>query len=82
MPTDRLALKDLMDMNKRTLAELVMAQGNQVAQLNKELAVEQWQSGLLAAQRDHLIRWCEEREEAGTVRIWDVYSILLHPEDL
>jgi hypothetical protein len=68
---------ELMAYSRRALADTVTASMAQVVLLQKELAVAQWQANLLAGQRDHLLRWCEEREEQGTVRIWDVYSILI-----
>lgn len=70
MSTDGLTVKSLMDLNKRTLAEVVMAQGNQVALLNKELALEQWQSGLLAAQRDEVLAFLARVEEDDCPPCW------------
>jgi hypothetical protein len=70
-------LTELMGYSRRALADTVTASMAQVVLLQKELATAQWQANLLAGQRDTLLKWCEEREEQGTVRIWDVYSILI-----
>lgn len=64
------------DQNLRLAAMLLDKQG-EIDALREELATAQWQAGLLAGQRDHLLKWCQEREEQSVIRIWDVYSILI-----
>lgn len=64
------------DQNLRLAAMLLDKQG-EIDALQKELATAQWQADLLAGQRDHLLKWCEEREWVGVVRIWDVYAVLI-----
>lgn len=41
------------------------------------LETAEWEAQLLAGQRDHVLRWCKDREAEGTVRIWDLYSIFV-----
>jgi hypothetical protein len=52
---EELTTVSLMKQSKRRLAETIQVQCRAVGQLNKEMAVLEWQAGLLAAQRDELL---------------------------
>ena len=75
--SDGLSREELMQRSRGNLVDVILAQIGQVTQLQKELATATWQAQLLADQRDHVLRWCKDRETEGTVRIWDLYSILI-----
>lgn len=66
MTEDELTTESLMKQSKRRLAETVQAQCRQVEQLNRELAVANWQAGLLAAQRDEILKVVNSDTEEGT----------------
>lgn len=51
MTDDVLTMEELLGCTKTRLAQTVRAQANLLVLLQRELAVEQWQSGLLASQR-------------------------------
>lgn len=57
------------DQNLRLVAALLEKQG-EVNALNEKLALEQWQSGLLAAQRDEVLAFLARVEEDDCPPCW------------
>lgn len=46
--------------------------------VQKLLETAEQEAQLLAGQRAAVLAWCKPREAEGAVRIWDLYSILIH----
>jgi uncharacterized protein YigA (DUF484 family) len=76
--TTKATIEELMTYSRRSLAEAVQASMAQVALLQQEWAKAEWQAGLLAAQRDEVLKYMADAPARDVCGHFDpIYRILI-----